>query len=67
MLEIKYLWKSRISEARLDDAERQQLMKFYENKRVLWEVSLKLSKKDGTDQKEAAIVLQASRFQEVSK
>ena len=44
-----------IPEARLDDAGRRKLIQFYEKKPVLWDMSLKLPKKDAKDQKLAAI------------
>ena len=41
--------------ARLDDNDRRKLMAFYKEKPILWDTSLKLSKKAAKEQKETAL------------
>ena len=55
LVEDEGLVEITIPEARLDDAKRRKLILFYEKKPVLWDTSLKLSKKGAKDQKLAAI------------
>ena len=44
-----------VPEARLDDNDRRKLIAFYKKKRILWDTSLKLSKKAAKEQNETAL------------
>ena len=44
-----------VPEARLDDNDRGKLIVFYKEKPILWDTSLKLSKKVAKEQKETAL------------
>ena len=44
-----------VPEARLDDNDRRKLIAFYKEKPILWDTSLKLSKKAAKEQKETAL------------
>ena len=44
-----------VPEARLDDNDRRKLIAFYKEKPILWDKSLKLSKKAAKEQKETAL------------
>ena len=44
-----------VREARLDDNDRRKLIAFYKEKPILWDTSLKLSKKAAKEQKETAL------------
>ena len=44
-----------VPEARLDDNHRRKLIAFYKEKPILWDTSLKLSKKAAKEQKETAL------------
>ena len=44
-----------VPEARLDDNDRRKLVAFYKEKPILWDTSLKLSKKAAKEQKETAL------------
>ena len=44
-----------VLEARLDDNDRHKLIAFYKEKQILWDTSLKLSKKAAKEQKETAL------------
>ena len=44
-----------VPEACLDDNDRRKLIAFYKEKQILWDTSLKLSKKAAKEQKETAL------------
>ena len=44
-----------VPEALLDDNDRRKLIAFYKEKPILWDTSLKLSKKAAKEQKETAL------------
>ena len=44
-----------VPDARLDDNNRRKLIAFYKEKPILWDTSLKLSKKAAKEQKETAL------------
>ena len=44
-----------VPEVRLDDDDRRKLIAFYKEKPILWDTSLKLSKKAAKEQKETAL------------
>ena len=44
-----------VPEARLDDNDRRRLIAFYKEKTILWDTSLKLSKKAAKERKETAL------------
>ena len=44
-----------VPEVRLDDDDRRKLIAFYKEKPILWDMSLKLSKKAAKEQKETAL------------
>ena len=52
-----------VPEARLDDNDMRKLIAFYKEKPILWDTSLKLSKKAAKEQKETALKDLEEHFQ----